>query len=107
VMSPPALDSVVRSPACHHAVACSTSQGEWGADRWRARHKNQAFLERTLRWMLGQAAESQLGVPQRRVVSGAFPFSCGPCWLRFSYVTPVLVKKLRMETPRGRPASTP
>eukprot|EP01047_Picozoa_sp_COSAG01_P006700 COSAG01_NODE_246_length_20450_cov_195.166822_13_plen_158_part_00 len=32
-------------------------------------------------------------------VSRPFPsFSCGPLWLRFTYVTPVLVMKLRMET---------
>jgi prefoldin subunit 5 len=30
---------------------------------------------------------------------GAFDLCCGPLWLRFAYVTPVLVTKLRMRTP--------
>jgi hypothetical protein len=38
----------------------------------------------------------------RESVREAFPFLCGPFCLRFTYAAPVLVKKFRMDTPRGR-----
>jgi hypothetical protein len=35
---------------------------------------------------------------------GRLHLGSGPCWLRLTYVTPVLITRLRMDTPGQRPA---